>query len=111
MKVAPVSADLLIKIGLGVVLLGAAYFALNKTASTIGAQFDQLRKNISDTVDSVTGAPGRVVDWAATEADTRGAAIQAGNAPQSPELQDLTGRTYSNPLMTNDGMDFSQLSG
>lgn len=122
MKIAPVSADLLIKLGLGVLVLGGVYLAYSKATGSIsqaidgikeslGITIDGIKQSIGETVDSVTGAPGRVLDWAATEADTRGAAIQSANAPQSPAMQEATGRTYSNPLMNNDGMDFGQLSG
>ena len=111
MKVAPVSADLLIKIGLGLALLGAGYLAYRGINGGIHEAIDKMKQSVTGVFDSITAAPGQAYDWAVTETQTRGAAIQAHNAPQSQEMQDLTGRTYSNPLMTNDGMDFGQLSG
>lgn len=115
MKVAPVSADLLIKIGLGVLVLGAGYLAFKRLSGAVNGSVLQPLENLANSVKSgfqaVVDAPGHVADWALTETETRGAAIQAANAPQSQEMQDLTGRKYSNPLMNNDGMDFGLLSG
>lgn len=111
MKIAPVSADLLIKIGFGVLLLGGAYLAVKGVKGSISETITSLQNSVTSAVDNVTGAPGRVLDWATTEAETRGAAIQQGITPQSEEMQDLTGRVYTNPLVNNGGMDFGQLSG
>lgn len=111
MKVAPVSADLLIKLGLGVLLIGGAYLAVKSIGGNITDTINGLKKTVTGVFDGVTTAPAKVLDWATTEVHTRGEALQQANRPQSLELQDLTGRTYSNPLMTNDGMDFGQLSG
>lgn len=56
----PVSADLLIKIGLGVVVLGAAYWGLKKIGGAAGAAFDAAGAAVSDaarTVDQYAAAP------------------------------------------------------
>ena len=122
MKVSPVSADLLIKLGIGVLVLGVGYYLVNRTAgslsdalerfkSGISDQVNSVRQTVSDTIDSVTSAPARVVDWAATEADARGRESQNRYEPQSPAIQQAGGRKYADPHINDDGMDFSLLSG
>lgn len=49
MKMAPVSTDLLIKLGLGVLVLGAAWYAFNKAATVSGQVATQVVDAINPT--------------------------------------------------------------
>ncbi len=105
MKVAPVSADLLIKLAVGAALLGGAYWMVRKGVTGIsnlpGALIDSVKKTVSD-----------VADAAVATAQEGGATWQAGYAPldYSHEGNNYVPK-YSNPLVNDQGYDFGQLSG
>lgn len=99
MKIAPVSADLLIKLALGAAVLGGLFFGYKKMTATLSHAFD-----------SVTGLPARVYDNAIVAAKEGGATWQDRTNPNPPDQQAVFG-TYKGPLINNDGYDFGQLSG
>lgn len=115
MQAPSVSGDLLVKLVLGAVVLGATYYAVSKGL-----------KGITDTIDTIKGFPGRVVDKAGevvdqvvVKAKEGGAAWQDGYKVQPDYNYSHEGRNsvphyggkYNSPLVNDDGMDFGQLSG
>jgi hypothetical protein len=102
LKIAPVSADLLIKIALAAAAVGVVLYGYKK-----------LTGSVSSAIDTITGLPGRA--WEATVATAKegGAAWQdriAPNPPASSPDLDYYGK-YKDPLVNNDGIDFGNLSG
>lgn len=117
MKIAPVSADLLIKLAIGAVLIGAGVYALRKVSAAAGglvdqftATIDSLKTGVSDAVDTVTELPGRVADYVIEGAQSGGAAYQERTTERPPSQQEFFG-TYQSPLVNDSGMDFGALSG
>lgn len=107
MKVAPVSADLLIKLAVGAAVLGLGYWAINRSIS-----------GLKDTLGAILDAPGKVYDTVVESvvetAREGGAAWQAGYVPNPDygnEGRNYGTPKYSNPLVNDQGYDFGQLSG
>jgi hypothetical protein len=98
MKIAPVSADLLIKLALAAAVLGGLYYVAKR-----------VQGGLAGALDSVTGIPGRIVDSVKATAQTGGAAWQDGIAANPPTTPYTP--TYKNPLVNDSGMDFGQISG
>jgi hypothetical protein len=73
MKVAPVSADLLIKLALGAAVLGGVWYALQK----INAGFGSLGQSASDAADWVVDTAGYAVEKANYAFETANNAVAA----------------------------------
>jgi hypothetical protein len=102
LKIAPVSADLLIKLAL-----------LASAVGVVAYGYKKITGSVSGAIDSVTGLPGRA--WDATTAATKegGTTWQdriTPNPPASSPDLDYFGK-YRDPLINNAGMDFGNLSG
>jgi hypothetical protein len=108
-KVAPVSADLLIKLAIGAVLIGGlALLAIKGKTALTGL------------MGSLASLPGKAIDAVTTTASNAGKAV-AGTAGaawgasvdgdkytvNSPAEQAATGKVYRGSMVTNDGMDFT----
>lgn len=106
MKVAPVSADLLIKLALGAVAVGVAVYAFKKVTGALG---------------DAAGAPGRAIDYlvslpgkaieAVKEIAQEGGAVWQGNTAERPPTEQEFFGKHNGPLVNDDGVDFGQLSG
>lgn len=98
MKIAPVSADLLIKLALGAAAVAAlAYFASKGAKSIQGA------------IDAISGLPGRALDAVTGAAQAGGAAWQDGYAENpAPSITAPSGYggKYKDPMISDDGMDY-----
>lgn len=113
MKVAPVSADLLIKLAVGAAAVFAVVYVVRKgTQSVQGA------------IDSITSLPSRAWSGLSEYAQSGGAAFQdqysenpaptiansSGYGPaKTPPM--VYGSKYNGPLVNDQGMDFGNLSG
>lgn len=95
MKVAPVSADLLIKLALAAAALGVLIYGYKKASGAIT---------------DLVSLPGRAIDAVTATAKEGGAAWQAQTTPNPPDQQGFYG-TYQGPLITDQGFDFGQVSG
>lgn len=114
MKIAPVSADLLIKLALGAALLGGVAYLVNRGIKGVGSAVDGLKA----TFDTIAAAPGKaldsVVESVVETAKEGGATWQAGSKPNDNYSNEGRGsyyHKYDNPLMNDDGYDFGNLSG
>lgn len=99
MRVAPVSADLLIKLALGAAVLAGAWYAYSKGRAALSA---------------ITDLPGKAWESVVDTAKTGGAAWQdqyAENPPPSIANGSGYGGKYAGPMVNDDGMDFGQISG
>lgn len=99
MKIAPVSADLLIKLAIAGLAVGAVVYAINKATG-----------KLTGAADWVTGLPGRALDSVTTTAKEGGAAWQDRTTPNPPTASEYFGK-YKDPLVNDAGMDFGQLGG
>lgn len=106
MKIAPVSADLLIKLALGALVIGAGVYLVRG-----GVQ------SIKGALDKITGLPGAALDYVTEAAKSGGEAFKAqyeentspfGGPPGSATAY---GGKYKGPLVNDQGMDFGSLSG
>lgn len=99
MKIAPVSADLLIKLAIGAAALGAAWYVVSKGKAALSA---------------LTDLPGKawagVVDSAKIGGATWKDQYSVNPAPTIGNSSGYGGK-YKGPLVNNDGYDFGQLSG
>ena len=98
MKVTPVSADLLIKVGIGIAVAGAAWYLLRKGQAAIG-----------DAITSITSLPGKAIDKVVETAKTGGGAWQdqySINPPPTIGNSSGYGGKYKGPLVNDAGMDF-----
>lgn len=99
MKIAPVSADLLIKLALGVAALGAAWYVISKGRAALA---------------SITDLPGKAWDSVVETAKEGGGAWQdqysINPAPTIGNSSGYGGK-YTGPMVNDDGYDFGQLSG
>jgi hypothetical protein len=116
-KIAPVSADLLIKVAIGLAVIGAGVYLLRKASDTvsslgdgIGNAFSSVTGAVGEAYDAVVAVPGQIADYAIATAQTGGQAWQDNVAARPPSQQEFFG-TYQGPLVNDDGYDFGQLSG
>lgn len=105
MKVTPVSADLLIKVGIALAVAGAAYYIVKKGIS-----------GVTGAIDTITGLPGKAVAAVKEAAKSGGETWQAGMtptpvAPNAKSAADNYQLPYGSPMINADGMDFSQMGG
>lgn len=106
MKIAPVSADLLIKLAVGAIAIGGVIWLANKGINGVKSAFD-----------SIANAPGKILDSVIESvvetAKEGGATWQEGSRPDENYGHEGRnyGHKYPNPLMNDDGMDFGQVSG
>jgi hypothetical protein len=117
MKIAPVSADLLIKIAIGLAVVGVGIYAFRKASDAAGSLADSLASvvsgvtgGINEAVDTVIALPGKVADYVVEGAKTGGQAWQDNTAARPPSQQEFFGN-YQGPLVNDAGYDFGQLSG
>jgi hypothetical protein len=117
LKIAPVSADLLIKLAIAAAVVGLGIYAVRRASAAAGSIADQISAglgSIKDTVggaiDTVTALPGQIADYAIEGARTGGAAWQSQTAERPPDQQEFIGK-YEGPLVNDSGYDFGQLSG
>lgn len=111
-KVAPVSADLLIKLTLGVAVLGVMYFGYNKVlhaASGLldvpGRVYDTVSENVVKAAEVVADLPRKIVMGDAQSAGEAGQQWQDQYAKQPASAQGYGG-TYQGPLISDDGMNY-----
>lgn len=98
MKVAPVSADLLIKLAVGAVVVGAAWYLLRKGQAALG-----------EAITSITSLPGKAIGKVVESAKQGGGAWQdqySLSSPPSISNASGYGGKYKGPLVNDAGMDF-----
>lgn len=102
-KVAPPSADLLIKLAVGLVVIGGVAYVVNRGA-----------KSVQSAVDSITSLPSRAWSGLTSYAQLSGGAFQdqysINPAPTIANGSGYGGK-YNGPLVNDAGMDFGALSG
>lgn len=118
MKIAPVSADLLIKLALTAAAVGLAVLAYKKltgqiddTLITLSELPGKVWAKVAKVTDDIVAAPGKVADAVIVSAKEIGTGWQYQYQEQTPAMQEATGRKYNGPLISNDGMDFSPFGG
>ena len=118
MKIAPVSADLLIKLALTAAAVGLAVVVYKKltgqiddTLKTLSELPGKVWAKVTSVTDDIIAAPGQVADAVILSTTQAGQGWQLQYQPQTPAMQEATGRKYNGPLITNDGMDFSPFGG
>jgi hypothetical protein len=114
MKIAPVSADLLIKIALGAALLGGTYWVLSRGLASITGAIGSLADLPGNLASKASEYVGEVADEVIVAAKEGGATWQAGYVPNPDygnEGRNYGTPKYSNPLVNDQGYDFGQLSG
>ena len=117
MKIAPVSADLLIKLAITAAVVGLGIYAVRRASAAAGSLSDQItaaftgiKDTVSGAVDTVTSLPGRVADYVVEGAQAGGQNWQDQYAVNPPTRDDYAG-VYQGPLVNDAGMDFGMLSG
>ena len=118
MKITPVSADLLIKLAMAGLAVGAVLYLVNRGTNAASGALQSLADLPGRVWDSVTGvaediiaAPGKVADAVILSTQEAGQGWQYQYQEQTPAMQGATGRKYNGPLISNDGMDFSPFGG
>ena len=97
-KIAPVSADLLIKQALGAAAVAALVYVAKSGA-----------KSLQGAIDAVTGLPGRALDAVTGAAQAGGAAWLDGYAQNpAPSITAPSGYggKYKDPMISDDGIDY-----
>ena len=93
MKIEPVSADLLIKLALAALAVGAVVYLVRSVGGTL-----------SGALDGITGLPGRAADAVKQMAATGGEAFSAQTIERPASQQDYFGR-FQGPLINNSGVE------
>lgn len=116
MKIAPVSADLLVKLAIGLAVVGGAWYVLSKGVSGFKNAVSSITNLPGDLYHSAADKVGQVADAAIASAKEGGATWQAGYVPNDNYGNEgrysvpYVGK-YSNPMVNDMGYDFGQLSG
>jgi hypothetical protein len=103
MKIAPVSADLLIKLGLAAVAVVAVVYVVRKSTGAV-----------QGAIDSITSLPSRAWTGVSAYAKDGGSAfLDQYSVNPAPTIGNGSGYggKYNGPLVNDQGYDFGALSG
>lgn len=99
MKVAPVSADLLIKIGMGVAAVAVAYVVFKKGARSLGEALDALKNLPSDLARKASQVAADSVDAVLTPRTVMDVMLPSDTTITTGENYGHEGRNYEKPAI------------